>query len=228
MATPARKVNWFAIWISVAVVVVLVVVGALVVVMNNQSTSAGPAPTGTNINADTGAISVGTGAKTMDTYVDFMCPICNQFETTFGNTITGLVSDSTITLNVHPIAILDASSQGTAFSSRAASAMYCVAEVAPDKAMAFMQSMYKNQPAENSSGLTDEQIVAIAAGAGVTGADSCITSNKYMKYVQSMTKKTPIQPGQSGIATPTVAINGTTISNSKLPSDPTKLIGLFS
>lgn len=219
----ARKTNWFAIWISVAVVVVLVVVAGIVVWMNNTSASPGPdvTPATSNIDSDTGAIAVGTGTQTVDTYIDFMCPICNQFEQTYGDTLTSLVDDGTITLNIHPISILDRLSSGTAFSTRAASAMYCVAENDPAHAVAFMQAMYANQPEENSNGLTDAKIISIAEGAGVTGASDCITGGTYKQYVTTMTQKTPIQPGQSGIATPTIVINGQTIANSGgLTGDP--------
>src|SRR4051812_26252453 len=117
MARQPRKVNWFAIWVSIGVVVALVVVAAIVVVLNNQATGGGTGPGETpkasNINSDTGAILVGTGDSTMDTYIDFMCPICNQFEQAYGESIQGLVDDGTITLGIHPIAILDDKSQGT-------------------------------------------------------------------------------------------------------------------
>ncbi|MFT2633376.1 DsbA family protein, partial [Escherichia coli] len=49
----------------------------------------------------------------MDTYIDFMCPICNSFEQSYGPTLQQLVDDGKITLNIHPISILDAQSQGT-------------------------------------------------------------------------------------------------------------------
>ena len=82
---------------------------------------------------ETGAVVVGSGSQTLDTYIDFMCPICNKFEETYGDEILDLVNNGTITLNIHPIAILDRYSQGTAFSTRAANAMYCVAENDPDE-----------------------------------------------------------------------------------------------
>ena len=147
-----------------------------------------------------------------------MCPVCNQFEQTYGDEILDLVNNGTITLNIHPIAILDRYSQGTAFSTRAANAMYCVAEADPDAAVPFMQAMFKNQPAENSTGLTDDQILEIAKSVGVEGIDSCVTDGTYKKFVTSMTEKTPIAPGSSGIGTPTVAVNGETIANSTIPA----------
>lgn len=231
MATTARNTNWFAIWVSVAVVVVLIVIGFFVVWANTQATNRGGAePKASYIDVQTGAISFGDGTNTVDTYIDFMCPICNQFEQTYGPELTSLKDDGTITLNVHPIAILDSQSQGTEYSSRAASAMYAVSIADPDKALDFMKAMYANQPDEGTAGLTDDEIVSIAEGAGVTMTDDLkkvITSGTYVGYVQKMTPKTPIQPGSQGIGTPTVAINGTTIANSQLPANPADFPTLF-
>lgn len=229
-ATAVRRTNWFAIWVSVAVVAVLVVIAGLVVWMNAAADAPGEAPQGSIVNSDTGAISFGSGTHTMDTYIDFQCPICNQFEQTFGGEIQSLVDDGSITLNVHPISILDRYSSGTQYSSRAASAMYAVATADPDKAIAFMQALFANQPEENGTGLTDDQIISIAQSSGVDVTDDlrkAITSGRYIDFVQSLTEKTPIQPGQQGIATPTVAINGQVIANSSLPSDPANLKDLF-
>ena len=214
----AGKTNWFAIWVSVAVVVVVALVVALVVWMNNAATDPGTPPSGSGINQETGAVVVGSGSQTLDTYIDFMCPICNQFEETYGDEILALVNDGTITLNIHPIAILDRYSQGTAFSTRAANAMYCVAEADPDAAVPFRQAMYAKQPEENSTGLTDDEIIAIAKSVGVDSVDTCITDGTYKKFVASMTEKTPVAPGASGIGTPTFAVNGEVISNSTIPA----------
>lgn len=229
MATAVRKTNWFAIWVSIAVVAVLAVVTVLVVVMNNQQTDPGVKPAASNINSDTGAINFGSGKGTMDTYIDFMCPICNEFEQSYGSSVQSLVTDNTITLRVHPIAILDRSSQGTQYSSRAASAMYSVAAHDPAHAYAFLQAMYAKQPQEGSTGLTDDQIVTIAKDAGVnmtSGLEQEIKANKFLKYVQAMTPKTPIAPSSTGIGTPTISINGTTIDNKTLPA-PDQLHTLF-
>lgn len=218
MAAAAGRQNWFAIWVSVAVVAVVAVVIALVVWMNSAATDPGTPPSGSGIDQSTGAIVVGNGEQTLDTYVDFMCPVCNQFEQAFGEEILDLVNDGTITLNIHPIAILDRASQGTKFSTRAANAMYCVAEADPDAAVPFMQAMYAKQPEEGSSGLTDAEILDIAKSVGVTGIDACVTEGTYTSFVAAMTEKTPIQPGQQRISTPTIAVNGEALSNSSLPA----------
>ena len=226
MAAEARKVNWFAIWVSVAVVVVLVVVAVLVVAAQPVVDDPGEAPQAANIDFETGAILVGDGENTLDTYIDFMCPVCGQFEQLYGPTIQSLVDDGTITLGIHPIAILDRPSQGTEFSTRAANAMYCVAVADGEAAVPFMQAMFANQPAEGTPGLTDEQILEIAAGAGVEGIDDCVNDGRYSKYVTEMTEKTPVQPGAGGIGTPTIVVNGEVIANSTLP-EPADLASLF-
>lgn len=228
MAASGRKTNWFAIWVSVAVIAVLVIVAGIVVWINNTASAPQPVvtPDSAVIDGETGAIIVGDGENTMATYIDFMCPVCNQFEQVYGEAISGLVDDRTITLNIHPISILDRTSQGTEYSTRAANAMYCVAAADGEASVPFMQAMFANQPAEGSTGLTDEQILAIAGEVGVTGIDACVNDGLYSGFVTAMTEKTPVAPGASGIGTPTIAINGEAIANSTLP-EPANLASLF-
>ena len=226
MAATARKVNWFAIWTSIAVVAVLIAVAVLVVTLNNSANDPGEAPQAANVDFETGAILVGDGENSFETYIDFMCPICNQFEQIYGESIQGLVDDGTMTLGIHPIAILDHQSQGTEYSTRAANAMYCVAVADGTAAVPFMQAMYENQPAEGSTGLTDDEILVIASGVGVDGIDDCVTSGKYSQFVTDQTEKTPVQPGSSSIGTPTIVVNGEVISNKTLP-EPADLASLF-
>ncbi|MFT4052682.1 MAG: thioredoxin domain-containing protein [Microbacterium sp.] len=211
------KKNWFVIWVSAAAVVVVAVVIALVVWMNNAASDPGTVPSSSGIDSETGAIVVGTGSNTLDTYIDFMCPICNSFEQTYGDTIVEQIEAGTITLNIHPISILDNYSSGTEYSTRAASAMYCVAEAEPDAALSFMQAMYDNQPDENSTGLTDEEIIEIAEGVGAGAASDCITAGTYMDFVTSLTPDTPLADGATSIGTPTVVLNGTVLT---LSGDP--------
>ncbi|MFG6446346.1 DsbA family protein [Microbacterium sp. P07] len=218
----AGKTNWFAIWVSVAVVVVLVAVGGIVLWTNVQSTSAGPAPQSSAINAETGAIAVGDGENTVDTYVDFMCPICNQFEQTYGPTLEELSADGTITLNIHPISILDRVSQGTEYSTRSAGAMYCVAEDNAENALPFLQALFENQPAEQSTGLDNDAIIGIAESVGAgEGVASCINDGTYTRFATAMTRDTPVQDGAGGISTPTIVVNGETLANqTDLTGDP--------
>src|SRR5690606_29142753 len=115
---------------------------------NNRATAPGVAPEGAIINSETGAISFGSGSSTVATYIDFMCPACGSFEANFGEALNTAAESDEITLQVHPIAILDHQSQGTSFSSRAASALYCVATEAPEAALEFQMQMFVNQPSQ--------------------------------------------------------------------------------
>ena len=211
------KTNWVAIWISAAVVVLLVVVGGIVVWMNNQANSPGETPQAAHINAETGAISVGDGENVIDEYLDFMCPICGDFHAAYGETIDGLVADGSTTFNIHPIAILDRDSLGTEYSTRSANAMYCVAEESADAVMPFFDTLFQNQPAEQTEGLTDAELIAFAEEAGAGAAADCITDGTYTQFVGWATDKTPVQPGQDSIGTPTVLLNDEFVS---LTGDP--------
>lgn len=206
MATAAPKTNWFAIWISAGVVAALVAVVAVVALLNNSATSVTPveAPAAGQINEETGAISFGDGPDTVATYVDFMCPYCGQFEETEGETIAGLIEDGSITLEVHPVSILDRASQGTEYSSRSASAMYAVAEADPDNAYAFFVALYDKQPAEGTPGLTDEELVQLAKDAGVdvtADLEKSILDHEYIDFAKQQT----LPEGANG--TPTLMVN---------------------
>jgi hypothetical protein len=163
----------------------VVAVVAIAVVANSIAASPGKPPTGDIINSETGAISFGDGKNTI--------AACANSEKTYGGQIAQLVEQGDVTLESHTISILDRPSQGTRFSTRSASAMYCVAE---------------NQPDKGGSTLGDTGIISVArdASAGDETA-ACIEDGTYMKWVTAMTAITPTQGGHS-ISTPTVIING--------------------
>ncbi len=216
MATAGKSTNWFAIWVSVAVVAVVVVAGVAVVWINNSASDPGPVPDAAIVNTETGAISVGDGPDVVATYIDFMCPICNQFEGIYAETLNSLVADGSITLEYHPVAILDRASQGTEYSTRSANALYCVAVAAPEAVTPFISAMYANQPDEGTPGLTDEEIISIASGAGAGDVSSCITDRTYDGFVTEQTKTIP-RDAEGNAGTPTVTVNGERID---LTGDP--------
>lgn len=202
---PAKKTNWFAIWVSAAAVVLVVAIAGGVVWMNNVQSAPPVAPAAANVDAQTGAVTFGTGPNTVESYVDFMCPYCNQFEQAEGETIQKLIASNDITLKVTPLPVLDRLSQGTNYSSRSASAFYAVAAADPANAYAFLQALFAKQPAENSAGLTDQQMVQIAKDAGVNVTpelEKDILDQKYMAFAGKQT----LPQGATG--TPTLVVNG--------------------
>ncbi|WP_052460299.1 DsbA family protein [Microbacterium gorillae] len=228
MATAARKTNWFAIWTTIIVAVIVVGVGAAVVIANNISNSPGQAPSAASVDAKTGAVRVGEAdAKdTVATYIDFMCPICNQFEGVYGAQLKELAQKGDIALDLHPVAILDSQSMGTNYSTRAANAFYCVADTAESAVLPFMSTLFTNQPSEGTAGLTDEQLIQYAKDAGADIA-TCQTGKKYEKFVTAMTKQMPADPTTGRRGTPTIVINGKYTSLSDIGASQTYFTDKF-
>ncbi len=148
-------------------------------------------------------------------YVDYQCPFCKQFEATNAEQITKWVTDGMATVEIHPIAILDNSSQGTKYSTRAANAAACVANFDPNNYLAVNTALFANQPAEQTPGLTDDQLKALVKTAGAGGADvaSCISSQTFASWVSAATKRAlagplPNSDTKTVAGTPTVIVDG--------------------
>lgn len=223
------------------VILALVAVIAVVVVSNNHSTvaaaetKAGPknmlsdgillhGSGGTVTAVSTAAIkpkgkpvatneSKLTGTANIVEYIDLQCPYCDQFETANETQITKWVAAGKATVEIHPIAILDSSSQGTRYSSRAANAVACVANFDPDVFLAVTKALYANQPAENSSGLPNSKLVSILAGAGAGSSKiaACVNGESFKSWVTASTSRIQAAGGPFAgqqVSTPTVLVNG--------------------
>lgn len=149
---------------------------------------------------------VGTGPATVDIYLDFLCPHCRTFENDAGSTIKQLVSDNKIKVVYHPVAFLDRLTS-TQYSTRSAASAGCVASVANDKLQAYIDALYAEQPAENSAGLTDDQLIAIGASAGITDPafGRCVHDGTYRGWVAHVTD---VAVDHNVNSTPTVRVNG--------------------
>ena len=154
-------------------------------------------------------------ALAIQIWVDYQCPICAEFEEANNEQISTLIEQGVATIEINPVAILDRASQGERYSTRAANAAACVANYSPDTFYGFNQLMFANQPEEQTTGLTDEEIFSLAEDAGVQDADSieeCITGQDFRRWVTSATDRATSDPallnadGQFG--TPTVLVNG--------------------
>ena len=201
-------------------VVGLALFAALVVFIVNQGKvpSLGDEGSTSPAAADaTGGIPVGSGgvvgedvptdAVRVDVYLDFMCPICNVFEQTNADDLDALREAGTIQLYYHPISILDRYSSGTSFSTRSAGAAGVVADQAPAAFHDFVNAMFANQPEENSSGLSDEEITQIAIDAGVPAdVAGSLADDDFKKWATAATEQASVD-GMQG--TPTVRISAT-------------------
>jgi protein-disulfide isomerase len=160
------------------------------------------------------AFTVGSGPVTIDLYEDFMCPICHQFETQDGATIKQWVSANKVTVRYHPVAILDSSSNGTNYSTRAAGAAAAAAE--GGKFIEYHDVLYANQPAEGSDGLDNAKLISLGESVGLTtpAFRDAVNNKTYDKWADSVTE-TFARRGYTG--TPTVLVNGKQVSTNGGP-----------
>lgn len=147
-------------------------------------------------------------------YSDFMCPFCGLFETTNGPVLDELREAGDITVEYHPVSILDRYAEGSEFSTRASTAVALVADAAPEAFVELNALLFANQPSEGTTGLSDADIAALARQAGVpddvaaqiedgsylTGEDS------FRPWVEAATVQA--SKDLERLATPTILIDG--------------------
>jgi protein-disulfide isomerase len=167
-----------------------------------------PIPTDTPAHAGTASIVE---------YIDYQCPVCLGFEEANLNNTAALVAAGKATLEIHPVAILDRSSQGTRYSSRAANAAACVANFDPDAFLNATAALYEYQPAEGTTGLTNSEILTVLgkADVGTAAIAKCVNKETYRDWVTATTAA--VENGKfahvattptSFLGTPTVFVNG--------------------
>lgn len=165
-----------------------------------------PTPTKQNLDGKTAHIVI---------YVDYQCPICNQFETTNADQIKQWMADGQATLETHPVAILD-SVNNKKYSTRAAAAASCVANYDPDNFFAVNSALYANQPDEQTgTGLTNAKILSVFKDAGVSSKQitDCVNDQRFAQFITNRTQsvvkdKDLVNPTSGSFGTPTVFVNG--------------------
>lgn len=157
-------------------------------------------------------VTVGKPATTkLDIYEDFLCPICERFESKNGDSLRQAIADGKMQVRYHPVAILNRATNPAGYSTRAANAVICAANAG--KYTDYHDKLFAEQPGENSAGLTDQELVAKGQEVGVSGSFSqCVTSKKYSAAVDSATlaaaKDASLRAEGKGFGTPTVLVNG--------------------
>lgn len=202
--------------IGVVAVVVLALVGVgYLLVKESQKTTlsdfSGAAPAAADLHGgipfggqDATAGVENEGAPTVGVYADFHCPACAAFDEINADEVRELAESGRATIVYHPVNILDNTNDNTGYSTRAANAFVEVVESSPEKALAFMESLFANQP--GGEGLSDEEIGQIASTVGVS--DDVIgkfTDGKYVEWIDAAR----VQASRDGMQhTPSVAFDG--------------------
>jgi protein-disulfide isomerase len=206
----ARRRN--SIIAGAVVAVLVVVVGVAALVQSGRNSTSGTGATPANFSG-TGSTSVVLGPEsapvTVTVFEDFQCPICQQFETNVGPTLTSLRDAGTVKVEYRSIAFLDRMSS-TEYSTRALNAAACVRDAAPDAFEKFHAALFENQPPENTAGLPDSKLVELAKSSGATNVEPCIKDQRFKDWTVKVTDAAS-KDGVNG--TPTVRVNGTDLVN---------------
>ncbi|WP_433221546.1 DsbA family protein [Dactylosporangium sp. CS-047395] len=219
-----RRHRYAAIAGGVIIVALLATIGCVLVNATDDAPAAAPAPSSTAVPAGTtgtSAIVTGTASApvTVTIFLDYLCPYCGRFERANSTELERLVAAGTVRLELHPLAFLDKASSGTRYSTRTANAVATVADQAPGTVLAFNTALFAQQPAEGSTGLTDQQIAAVAVGAGVPAdVAATFTERRFEHWVGTSTGSAFNRDGITG--TPTVKINGTVFDGDLYSSGP--------
>jgi len=171
---------------------------------------------GIPVGADAAAGTTNEGAPVIDVYLDYMCPVCGQFEQVNAGSIDEMVAAGDATVVYHPISILDRLSQGTEYSTRSGAAAAYVADQAPEAFPDFHAALFTNQPAENSEGLSNEQLGSYAEEAGapaevVSAIEDGTARTTFGQFVYSATAE--IQQDEGFTGTPYVLVDGEVVQN---------------
>lgn len=138
-------------------------------------------------------------------YADAICPICKQFEDMNGAQLDKLVEEGKITTETRMVGLLDTYSQGSNYSSRAANMLACVANEAPEKYKDVANQIWAQQPAEQTTGLDNATLNAMAADQGVTNIESCVKDGTYRPWVKYQTQ---LATNTQVTGTPYVVVDG--------------------
>ena len=163
-----------------------------------------PTPTKQTLDGKTAHIQI---------WLDYQCPYCNQFETTNSPQMKQWMADGAATLEIHPVAILDSSTNKN-YSTRAAAAASCVAEYDPNKFFDVNSALFANQPDEQTgSGLTNSQMLTVFKNAGASSQSitNCVNDQRFAKFITARTQSAVSDSqlrGANGFGTPTVFVNG--------------------
>ncbi len=195
--------------VAVAVAVLVAVVVTVVVQSARTDTSGAVAPANTAAGtAETGfARGPADAPVTVDVYEDYLCPACRVFEADAAGTIDELVAAGEVRVRVRPVAILDRLSDDE-YSTRAANAAAVVADAAGAGAFAELSELlFARQPAEGGPGLSDDELIDLAAQAGATGDDVAagIRDLRFGDWVAAATDRAS-RDGLTG--TPWVLVDG--------------------
>jgi protein-disulfide isomerase len=209
-------------WWVVGAVIVAAVVGGVLVQRSRSETEHAKVTRPASAVGPSGGVLVGdkNAPVTITEFGDFQCPVCGQLHQLWEPTLEQLIQQGKVKFEFVGLQYLD---QGTTESLRSAAAAVCAADAG--KFTDYYNALYNQQSrTENSGFLTNDQLERFGSEVGITDPAfaRCVSSGRFTGWVRKNTDTTS-QKGITG--TPTVLVNGKTISNS-VAADPERLTAL--
>ena len=197
-----------ALVVAASVIGVLLVVIAIAVGLQQGGNGEGQTSTPPDNAVDDYALAMGDNDApvTVTVYEDMMCPYCGLFEEVSSERLKEYAESGDVEVRYHVVSFLDRASEDR-YSTRAANALAVVLDTAgAEVAVEFHDALFANQPEEGGAGLSDEQMIDMAAEAGadedaITGP---IADLKFEPWVEDATEAWS-KAGYTG--TPTVTVN---------------------
>ena len=235
-AARRRQRNRVLIVVGGAVAVIVVAVIVILAVRPGSSTGTAGSPVHSAFyngpfapvtkNPDRSVTMSQPSVKTpvLDIYEDFQCPICDAFEKANGAVVQKLADQGKVRVIYHPFTIFLGEQPAQDNSVRAWAAAQCVPA---GKWAAYHNLLYSNQPSERTQGgFPVSLLLALGRKIGLTSAPftQCVSSQRYAPLDVPLSERI-IKSGITG--TPTVKLNGKTISNATLIQPGTALRNLI-
>lgn len=165
--------------------------------------------------------SAATTAPVLAIWEDFQCPACGAVEKANGDGIAKLAEDGKVQLIWRPTTFLDGN-LGNDASMRAVAAWGCAIDAG--KTREYHDVVYANQPQEEGTGWTNDQLIGFADQVGITGAakdafTSCVNEGTYQKW-SANSYQAFLSSGVQG--TPYAELDGEQVATEIL-ADPARL-----
>jgi hypothetical protein len=227
--------------------VVLTGDGSTVTATATAALAPGASPTATTVDRSSGVLD-------LVLYLDYRSPEAAALWTANSAAVQEWVTAGYATLEVHPLALLDGASvstSGTAsptpsasaspglpdtmattgdYSLRAAGALACVADTAPDSTLAVHDALLAAQPDLDEDGLGDDDLLALVQDAGVTDETvvDCVTGGDFTDWAREATDRAadgvPFDVG-TVTTSPVLLVGGQEYTGA--PDDPDALLAFI-
>lgn len=153
---------------------------------------------------------------TIDVYADFLCPVCAQFEETYGDQIEQKVAAGELKVRTHMLPMLVERSDPPGYSLDAANAALCAADEGQFRA--FHDSLFASQPEEGKRGYDKQQLIRLGRDLGIASDsfEQCVNNGTYDQQLTAKMEEVKNNPaleqdfggGNKGFGTPTVVSGG--------------------